>query len=334
MSQISRSGSTRQPRARRFRSACSRCRRARAAAVAFAAALAAAAAAQPQVVHRADPARRDGRGGRLRAADRHARPDGLLAAGREAVALDASLLRHDRPGHRRLLAGRARHALVALPRPGRRHGRDRPGGDARHPRGLQRRLGRRSHQLRDQRLPRDPHDPAADRRLRLHQEPRVDLDDPDPGLHAVGVRGAHPARTGADAAQSRLHPGRQGGRRADPAHRLLRVDAEHGQPYRGGFRARLLRLHPDRRRPRVPRSRRSQHPELGGHALLGPGQLDRAPGRVVAIPVPGRRARADGGRSRPDSRGSRRGLEPAAAKASRQRRGMLTGMLFGHRRRS
>ena len=62
------------------------------------------------------------------------------------------------------------------------------------------------------------------------------------GTHAVGVRGAHPARPGADAAQSRLHPGRQGGRRADLAHRLVRVDAEHGQPYRGGVRARLLRL--------------------------------------------------------------------------------------------
>ena len=85
----------------------------------------------------------------------------------------------------------------------------------RHPRRLRRRRGRRRHQLPDERLPRDPDDPAADRRVGLPAEPRPDDDDPDPRPDAVGVRGAHPARPGADAAQPRLRPRRQGCRRVD-----------------------------------------------------------------------------------------------------------------------
>ena len=71
-------------------------------------------------------------------------------------------------------------------------------------------------QLHDERLPGDPDDPAAGRRLGLPQEPRLDVDDPDPRAHPVGVRGARPARPGALVAQPRLHPRRQG-RRASRA---------------------------------------------------------------------------------------------------------------------
>ncbi len=140
----------------------------------------------------------------------------------QAVALVASLLRHDRSGHRRLLAGRARHALVALPRL-RPRPRSRPC--------WRRRLGILAaycggwvdddHQLRDQRLPRDPHDPAADRRLGLHQEPRhrrsmiLIL-----GLTLWAFEARILRGQALHAAQPRLHARRQGGRRADLAHRV------------------------------------------------------------------------------------------------------------------
>ena len=85
-------------------------------------------------------------------------------------------------------------------------------------------MGRRRHQPRHERLPRHPHDPAADRRLVLpaHEPwPLTMMLDPRPD--AVGVRGAHPARAGAHAAQPRLHPRCEGGRRGDLAHRLRRA---------------------------------------------------------------------------------------------------------------
>ena len=64
----------------------------------------------------------------LRAADRDARPDGLLAARREAVALVEPPLRHHGPGHRRLLAGRARgRAPRCFLGAARRGARDGPG---------------------------------------------------------------------------------------------------------------------------------------------------------------------------------------------------------------
>ena len=174
---------------------------------------------QPEVAHRADHRLRHVRRGDLRAAARDARPDGVLAAGREAVSLLEPLLRHHRPGHRHLVTGRLGNAQLALPRRRRGHARDRARGQPRHPRRLQRRLGRRRHQLRDQRLPRDPHDPAADRGLGLPQGPRLAQHDPHPRPHAVGLRGAHPARPGPHAAESRFRHGGEGRRRADLAHR-------------------------------------------------------------------------------------------------------------------
>ena len=63
-----------------------------------------------------------------------------------------------------------------------------------------RRLRRRGHQPHHERLLRHPDDPAADRRHRVPAQARAVDDDPHHRLDALGVRGAHPARPGADAA--------------------------------------------------------------------------------------------------------------------------------------
>ena len=97
------------------------------------------------------------------------------------------------------------------------------------------------------------------------------------------------------------------------ADRLRRADAEHGQPHRRGVRARLLHLAAHGRRPRVPRAREPLAPELGRDHVLGPDELRRAPGGMVVLPVPGRRAGAHGARARPAARRHRRGQQPAAA---------------------
>ena len=85
--------------------------------------------------------------------------------------------------------------------------------------------------------------------------------------HALGVRGADPARPGADAQEPRLHRRVEGRRRVDAPDRLRRADAEHDQPHRRGLRARLLHRDPRRRGPRVPRTRRDSDKPSWGVAL-------------------------------------------------------------------
>ena len=89
------------------------------------------------------------------------------------------------------------------------------------------------------------------------------------------------------------------------------------------LRARLLRRAPDRGRARVPRPRRHRRDELGRHAVLGAGELDRAAGRVVAVLLPGRRARADGRRARLHPRRHRRGEQSAPPRRAAQARAPL-----------
>ncbi len=238
-------------------------------------AVATAPAREPEVALRPDRDHGDGAGRGLRPLDRDARPERLLAAGRQAEPVVAPLLRDDRPGERHLLPGRLGCPHVAVPRGRRGDHRDRARRDARGARRVRRRLGRRLGQPGDQRLPRDPDDPAPGRGVLLHAEPGIGIDDPDPGPDPVGVRGARPACAGADAEQQRLRPGREGRGRVEPADHLPRADAEHGQPDRRGVRARLLRLDPDRGRSRVPRARQPGDLELGRDAVLGAGQLDR-----------------------------------------------------------
>ncbi len=192
-------------------------------------------------------------------------------------------LRHHGSGQRHLLAGRRRRPpLVAARRRGRRpcdlH--------RRIPRNHRRVLGRnrrRRRELPDQRVPHDPADPAARRRLRLSEEPRDGDDDRRPCGRAVGVRGPNLARAGLVAEEPGLHPGGEGVGRVDAANRVRRAGAEHDQPDRGGVCARLLHRAPHRRGSRVPRPRRPVEDELGRHALLGADELHRAPGRVVAV---------------------------------------------------
>ena len=66
--------------------------------------------------------------------------------------------------------------------------------------------------------------------------------------------------------------------------------------------------------------RRPQQPELGRDALLGAGQLDRAAGRVVAVPLPGPLPGAHGRGARADPGRPRRGLEPAPAQVAQAAR--------------
>ena len=117
----------------------------------------------------------------------------------------------------------------------------------RHRRRLLRRLDRRGHQLAHERLPRHPDDPAAGRGLGLRADAGTASMVLILGLTLLGLRGAHPARTGALAAQPRLRARREGRRRVDVADRLRRADPEHDQPHRRRVRARLLRRDP---RPR------------------------------------------------------------------------------------
>ena len=98
------------------------------------------------------------------------------------------------------------------------------------------------------------------------------------------------------------------------ANHLQRADTEHGQQDRSRVRARLLHRDPHSRRPGVPRSRRPGAHELGRDSLLGPGQLGRAAGPVVAVLLPRFRARTHGCRARLHPGRSRRGLESASAR--------------------
>ena len=132
--------------------------------------LGAPAAGKPEVVRRHRRLHRHRRSGargaaaRAALADRPRRPSGPAAQ-------PGLLVRHHRPGLRRLLAGRLGRADVAHRR--RRRGdrvhRDR--NRARPARRLQRRLGRRHDQPGHQHLPRHPDAAAADRDLGLRARP-------------------------------------------------------------------------------------------------------------------------------------------------------------------
>ena len=222
-------------------------------------------------------------------------------------------VRDDRPGQRRVLAGRRRRPPVAPPRRDGRRARDARRRRARHHRRLRGRSRRRGRQPPHQRLPHHPADPAPHRRLRLPQGAGHDGDGGRPRARPLGVRGAHPPRAGPVPQEPRLRPGGEDRRRVDAADRLRRADAEHDQPHRGGVRARLLHRAPRRRRARVPRPRRHVGDELGRHRLLGAGELDRAPGRVVAVHLPEPRARLHRARPRAHPRRHRRDQQSAPA---------------------
>ena len=239
-------------------------------------------------------------------------------------------LRHDRPGERRLLAGRHRRAAVAAARRSGCRPRHRSRGDPRHHGGAHGRARRRHHQLPDQRLSRDSADPASRRHVRLHAEPRHDDDDRRPGARPLGVRGADPARAGVVAEEPRLRRRGPGRRRADLADRLRRARPEHDQPDRGRVRPRLLHRAARRRGPRVPRPRRRLDDELGRHPLLGADELDGAPGRVVAVLLPRSHAGVHRARARPAAGRDRRVHQPAPASGEKAARGRLR-MLFGGR---
>ena len=96
-----------------------------------------------------------------RAVDLGRQPDRLQHPRHAAGAVVAPPVRHDRPGQRHLLAGRARHPALADPRRRRGAARDDARRDARDPRRVRRRHRRRGRQLPDERLPRHPDDPAA-----------------------------------------------------------------------------------------------------------------------------------------------------------------------------
>ena len=74
------------------------------------------------------------------------------------------------------------------------------------------------------------------------------------------------------------------------------------------------------------------HDELGRDALLGADELDGAAGRVVAVLLPGRRARVHRARARARARRDRRGQQPAAARrADAARRRALRRSSVGSR---
>ena len=99
---------------------------------------------------------------------------------------------------------------------------------------------RRRRELSHQRLPDHSSNPAADRHLRVPQEPRHGNDDRCPGACPLGIRGSHPARPGAHPQESRLRSGCEGYRRIDDARRVRRARAEHDQQDRRSVRPRLL----------------------------------------------------------------------------------------------
>ena len=134
-------------------------------------------------------------------------------------------------------------------------------------------------------------------------------------LHAVGVRGAHPARPGAVAEEPRLRPRGEGRRRVDVAHRLRRADAEHDQPHRGGVRARLLHRAARRRRASSSSGSATRRTSAGAMTLYwAQTNSTRAAGRVVAVRLPGPRARDHRARADADPGRHRRGQQPAASR--------------------
>ena len=227
------------------------------------------------------------------------RPERLQPARRAAGAVVAPPVRHDRPGHRHLLAGRARGARRSLML-GAAAARARDGARGRRSASSPRTSGGSIDDVINfvtNVFLVIPTIPLLVVRLRVPEDPRHGDDDHRDRAHALGVRGAHPARPGAVAAEPRLHPRREGRGRVDAAHRLRRADAEHDQPDRRRVRARLLHRAPRRRRPRVPRPRRHERDELGRDALLGAGRTRpscRASGGRSSSPASRSRSRSSG----------------------------------------
>ncbi len=250
-----------------------------------------------------------------RAGDR-AEPAGRDRRPSRPVAEQGVLVRHDRPGLRRLRAGHLGSQDLARRRSGSGGDLDGDRGNARNGLRLRRRVGRRRDQHGDQHLHRHPGAAAADRRLLVPPDPRAGADGADPRPDDVGSRGAHPPQPGALAEEPRLRAGGEGLRRRNVADRLRRDHAEHDQPDRCRLPARLLPLDHLRRRARVPRVRRREQDHLGDDALLGAEQLLRAPGRVVALRLPGRRAR---------TRRSRRSCSSTTASTSSRTRACVGG---------
>ena len=198
-----------------------------------------------------------------------------------------------------------------------RSARHRSRRDPRHHRRVRGRDSRRGRELPDERLSRDSGDSAAHRRLRISQEPRHRDDRAGHRARSLGVRGADPSGPGAPVEEPRFHPRGESLGRVDAAHRVRRADAEHDQPHRGCVRARLLHRAAHRGGARVPRARRRVEDQLGRHDVLGADQLDGAPGRVVAVLLPRRRARVHRARPRPVAGRNRRGEQPTPAHRAR-----------------
>ena len=83
---------------------------------------------------------------------------------------------------------------------------------------------------------------------------------------------------------------------------------------------------------RVPRLRRRQQDDLGDDAVLGPEQLLRPPGRLVALRLPRRGARARGRRARLRQLRGRRAREPAPAPAHAEAAPVAAGAAAPRRR--
>ena len=235
-----------------------------------------------------------------RAADLGRRPERLQPARRAPGAVVAPPVRHDRPGQRHLLAGRARRPPLAAARR-RRRARSRPpsprssASRAAYVGGI---VDEVVNFLTNVFLV-IPAIPLLDRRLRLPEDAAGWATMILVLALMLWAFEARILRGQALSLKNRDFVARgEGGRRVDVADRLRRADAEHDQPHRGGVRARLLHRAAHRRRPRVPRPRRHDDDELGRDALLGADELDRAAGRVVAVLLPGRRARVHRARAR------------------------------------
>ena len=229
--------------------------------------------------------------GALRAADRDARPDRVLALRREAGAVAGPLLRHDRSGHGHLLAGRLGHPDLALPR--RRGGRCSRRALAATLGVLGAYCGGWVDDLVNFAtnvflvIPTIPLLVVVSAYLKSRGSTSMIL---ILGLtlwafearilraQALTLRNRDFILAAKVAGESTL------------ADHLPRADAEHDQPHRRGVRARLLRLDPDRGGARVPRARQHEHRRAGASRCTG-----RRSTRACC--------RASGGRS--CSRGSR-----------------------------
>ena len=186
----------------------------------------------------------------------------------------------------------ARRSLAARRRRGR--ARDRARDDARHPRRLLRRLVDDVDQLPHERLPRHPDDPAADRRSRRYLQSRgtttmiLVLGLTLWAFEARILRGQALSLRNRDFVLAAKVAG-------ESTWRIVfgELDAEHDQPDRGRVRARLLRRAP-RPTPASSSSASATSDATSWGVTLYWAQTNstRAAGRVVAVLLPGRRARA------------------------------------------